>query len=188
MDDNLPSQGPRVEKAIAQDQANQNNGIARDIARTIINSFSVWHHSRGHLGRHGSVYHAPRSSIAMTRCILMSSRSSNSAQTATHYINVTTIQTGADILWDYAGRYQDAIWNNTGPGPEGRTLDGISFNWTGNMTNELCADACAGYQYFGTEFCERQACPLHNFLERVKYGGMQKLILCGCRFAVLLWK
>jgi hypothetical protein len=43
MDDNLPSQGPRVEKAIAQDQANQNNGIARDIARTIINSFSVWH-------------------------------------------------------------------------------------------------------------------------------------------------
>jgi hypothetical protein len=145
-------------------------------------------HSRGHLGRHGSVYHAPRSSIAMTRCILMSSRSSNSAQTATHYINVTTIQTGADILWDYAGRYQDAIWNNTGPGPEGRTLDGISFNWTGNMTNELCADACAGYQYFGTEFCERQACPLHNFLERVKYGGMQKLILCGCRFAVLLWK
>jgi hypothetical protein len=118
-------------------------------------------HSTGHLGRHRSVYYAPRRSMAMRRCILTFSRSSDSAQRATHYINATTIQTGTDILWDYAGCYQDAIWNNTGPGPEGRTLVGISINWYGgwNMTNELCADACAGYQYFGTEFRECQHLP-----------------------------
>jgi hypothetical protein len=83
----------------------------------------------------------------------MSSRSSDPRQKATHYINATTIQTGAGILWDYIGCYQDAIWSNTGPGPEGRTLNGLSINWIGNMTNELCADNCAAYQYFGTEYC-----------------------------------
>jgi len=105
---------------------------------TVVVIFPVLH-STGHLGRH---------------------RSSDSAQRATHYINATTIQTGTDILWDYAGCYQDAIWNNTGPGPEGRTLVGISINWYGdwNMTNELCADACAGYQYFGTEFHSQCFC------------------------------
>jgi hypothetical protein len=88
------------------------------------------------------------------RLTLTSSRSSDSGQKATHYINATTIQTGAGVEWDYVGCYQDAIWNDTGPGPEGRTLNGMSLNWTGNMTNELCADACADYRYFGTEYCQ----------------------------------
>jgi len=44
-------------------------------------------HSRGHLGRHRSVYYSPRSFIAMRRCILTCIMSSDSGKTTTHYIN-----------------------------------------------------------------------------------------------------
>ena len=53
------------------------------------------------------------------RYILTSGRSSDSGQKVTHYMNVTTIQTGAAVEWDYVGCYQDG---DTGPGPGGRTV------------------------------------------------------------------
>jgi len=181
MGDNPPPHHSSVQKPSAQDQSIQNNAYARDVARTIVHTLCVWHccACRGEeLSRfkNSSLLDTPwKKATAVTIClgllvdvvvfpVLHSTGhlgriwSSDSGQNATQYINATTIKTGAGVQWDYVGCYQDAIWNNTAPGPEGRTLDGMSLNWVGNMTNELCADACADYQYFGTEYYSQCFC------------------------------
>jgi hypothetical protein len=73
------------------------------------------------------------------------------------------IQAEDGNLWNSTGCWQDGLETNGSTSPDSRILDAVSISWQ-NMTNEICADTCAKYQYFGTQFCRPQppSQPLEN--------------------------